>query len=72
MEGNQPACTEVAFGYCGFRFVWIFVQKWREKLRRSEERSQGDGDVGFCLAREETDARGIVDENWKGKEEGKK
>jgi hypothetical protein len=28
--------------------------------------------VGFCLAREETDARGIVDENWKGKEEGKK
>jgi hypothetical protein len=24
------------------------------------------------LAREETDARGIVDENWKGKEESKK
>jgi hypothetical protein len=32
-------------------------------LFKSEERSQGDGDVGFCLAREETDARGIVDEN---------
>jgi hypothetical protein len=23
MEGNQPACTEAAFGCCGFPVVWI-------------------------------------------------
>jgi len=32
-------------------------------LFRSEERSQGDGDVGFCSTREEIDAGGKVDEN---------
>jgi hypothetical protein len=36
-------------------------------LRRSKERSQGDGDVSFCSAREETDARGKVDERERKK-----
>jgi len=39
----------------------------RDALRRSKERSQGDRDVSFCSAREETDARGKVDERKKRK-----
>jgi hypothetical protein len=39
----------------------------RDALRRSKERSQGDGDVSFCSAREETDARGKVDERERKK-----
>jgi hypothetical protein len=41
----------------------------RDTLRRSKERSQGDGDVSFCSAREETDARGKVDEGERKKRE---
>jgi hypothetical protein len=37
-------------------------------LFKSEERSQWDEDVSFYSTRDETDAGGKVDENWKGKE----
>jgi len=44
----------------------------RNDLCKSEERSQGDRDVGFCSAREETNTRGRDADYMKIKRERKK